>query len=589
MIWRSVVGKLWLTIILLVAFVLLILTVLLLQFFRGFQVDEARDKLTQVASKVVTIVEEHDDPELARSIAFEIADDTTGVIIAASSNEYWMSESWQMNGVALHQWLLDSKLSSVLLSGETVSETTSLQQPQQPQPMDVMIIGMPAPVTPSGDGAVFVYQSLDVVQRTTEETTRLVLLSAGVAIFLTTIFAFFLSTRITAPLRKMREAAFEMARGEFDTKIPILTHDEIGELALAFNRMGRELQFHVNALNQEKEQLSSILSSMVDGVITLNRDGEVLLTNPPAKRFINTWRYENKAEELPPLLSELFADAVQNEDVETAEITIQGRIWVIIMAPLYDGSYVRGAVAVLRDMTDERKLDKLRTDFIANVSHELRTPISLLQGYSEAIVDDVAVSEQDKREVGKIIYEESLRMGRLVNELLDLARVEAGHVELNKNDVSLRTYFDRMIQKFNTLAQERDVQLKTDLHLTVDHFPLDEDRLEQVLTNLLDNAIRHTEAQGEVVLHAQATPKRLMIEVRDTGVGIPEEDLPFVFERFYKADKARTRGMSGTGLGLAISKNLVEAHQGTITVHSKQHEGTTFTVTFPHPMIDERY
>ncbi len=233
------------------------------------------------------------------------------------------------------------------------------------------------------EGAVYLYQSLDVIKDTTKQTTKLIVLAMGIAIILTTIFAFFLSTRITSPLRKMREAAFEVAKGKFDTKVPILTKDEIGELATGFNQMGRQLKFHINALNQEKEQLSSILSSMADGVITFNRDGTILITNPPADRFLQQWYYEhgsNEGEAIPTIVKELLQSVVVTAMEQTDEIRLQGRSYVVIVSPLYNNNTIRGAVAVVRDMTEERRLDKLRKDFIANVSHELRTPISMLQG-----------------------------------------------------------------------------------------------------------------------------------------------------------------------------------------------------------------
>lgn len=385
----------------------------------------------------------------------------------------------------------------------------------------------------------------------------------------------------------MRQAAFEVARGKFDTKVPILTHDEIGELAMAFNQMGRRLQFNINALNQEKEQLASILSSMADGVITFNRDGEILITNPPAERFLQAWYFEqgNGSETiapLPPQVKELFVRVVREEKEQSIELTIQGRTWVILMTPLYGKTTVRGAVAVLRDMTEERRLDKLRKDFIANVSHELRTPIAMLQGYSEAIIDDIAATDEEKKEMAKVIYDESLRMGRLVNDLLDLARMEAGHITLNYENVQLVPYIGRIIRKFQGLAREKHIDLSAEFKDGDIDITIDPDRIEQVLTNLIDNAIRHTDRNGMVKIIVERSGDGVTIHVRDSGSGIPEEDLPFVFERFYKADKARTRGRSGTGLGLAIAKNIVEAHKGMISVHSKLHEGTTFTFYLPN-------
>src|SRR5690625_432726 len=367
--------------------------------------------------------------------------------------------------------------------------------------LEVIIVGMP---TKSDDEAVFVYQSLDVIDETKAETTRIIFIAAGIAIVLTTFFAFFLSTRITAPLIKMREAALDLTRGEFNTKVPILTHDEIGELATAFNKMGKQLNFHINALRQEKEQLSSIVASMADGVMTLNRKGEMIITNPPAEQFLDDWYFEhnlpmtNSERALPEPLHNILQRIINGEEEVLQEISLQGRNWVMIMTPLYDQSYVRGAVAVIRDMTEERRLDKLRKDFIANVTHELRTPISFLQGYSEAIVDDIAESKEEKNELAQIINEESLRMSRLVNDLLDLGRMEAGHEQLRKETVHLESFINRIIKKFNGVAEDNHIGLKLTMETDSNIATFDSDAIEQVFTNLIDNAFRHTEESGFV-------------------------------------------------------------------------------------------
>jgi two-component system sensor histidine kinase ResE len=237
-------------------------------------------------------------------------------------------------------------------------------------------------------------------------------------------------------------------------------------------------------------------------------------------------------------------------------------------------------------MTEERRLDKLRKDFIANVSHELRTPISMLQGYSEAIVDDIASTDDEKKEIAQVIHDESLRMGRLVNDLLDLARMEAGHISLNLEEISVTNFIDKINRKFQGLAKEKMISLKANIDLDETIYVLDPDKIEQVLTNLIDNAIRHTSENGTVSIVVANNENGISLKVQDSGSGIPEEDLPFVFERFYKADKARTRGRAGTGLGLAIAKNIVEAHQGKIQVHSKIGEGTTFSIFLPRNKLD---
>ncbi len=587
--WKSVVGKLWFTILLLVSFVLFILTFFLLEFIENYHVDEAEADLTKLASKVAVIMENHKDQETARSITWELADELTSITVIKNENEYWYyspRENQKVASITLKDIKNDSDLNEALQKHQKVQKRTVISD----QKNDQLIVGVPYGKG-EDEGMVFLSQSLLAVKDTTQHTTRYILFAAAIAIVLTTIFAFFLSSRITYPLRKMRQGAQDLAKGKFDTKIPILTQDEIGELAIAFNQMGRQLKFHITALNQEKEHLSNILSSMADGVITINIDGTILVTNPPAERFLQAWYYEQnmnvkEGHELPPEARELFQNTVGTEKEQMIEMTLQGRTWVLLMSPLYNQSHVRGAVAVLRDMTEERRLDKLRKDFIANVSHELRTPISMLQGYSEAIVDDIASSEEEKKEIAQVIYDESLRMGRLVNDLLDLARMEAGHISLNVEQVELREFFERVFRKFYGVAGDKEITLSHNLDLHEAKFVFDPDKMEQVLTNLIDNAIRHTNAGGTVHVDVQSAQSGLKIAVKDSGSGIPEEDLPFIFERFYKADKARTRGKGGTGLGLAIVKNIVDAHNGSITVHSMLNEGTSFTFYIPRNKQD---
>ncbi|WP_409970584.1 ATP-binding protein [Bacillus sp. Bva_UNVM-123] len=588
MFWRSVVGKLSVTILLLVSFVLFILTILLLEFFENYHVKELEKGLTNSGQKIARIFNEH-EREIGLEISWELVDDVTNVVIINGPDEiYYSPNQNHAFQLPLSFILEDGDLKKVFTENKTVQKISSVSSNIQLKNNEskILIIGVPLEETSSKDGAVYIYQSLEVIQETTRTTTKFIFLAAGVAIILTTFFAFFLSTRITAPLRKMREAAFEVARGKFDTKIPLTSQDEIGELALAFNQMGKQLKFNINALSQEKEQLASILSGMADGVITFSKDGTILITNPPAEQFLQNWYYEQDEENknpsaVPTKVMELFEKAVNTEKEQVGEISIQGRFWVMIVSPLYNNTHIRGAVAVIRDMTEERKLDKLRQDFIANVSHELRTPIAMMQGYSEAIVDDIAGTDEEKKEMASVIYDESLRMGRLVNELLDLARMEAGHIQLTKDDIDVNPFLQKVVRKFQGLAKEKDIQLNLQLNDQMMLLKFDPDGIEQVLTNLIDNAIRHTPNTGKVTVSEYSDERGLYIDVIDSGSGIPEEDLPFVFERFYKADKARTRGRSGTGLGLAIAKNIINAHKGRITVQSKISHGTTFSIFIP--------
>src|SRR5690625_2098042 len=438
MFWRSVVGKLAITILLLVSFVLFILTILLLEFFESFHIQEAEKGLMRTATIVSSMIEEEDHHDTIMDTIERVKDPSSRVFIIFEDGKIITSETsnTELSDLSDHWFRNEKEVLEVLTDNKPLNKQIKLPNDET----EVMIDGTPVDHV---NKAIFVYQSLDVIDQTRAYMIRSIFLAAVIEIILTIIYAFFLTTRITAPLIKMREAAFDLTRGEFNTKVPIVSHDEIGELGIAFNKMGSQLKFHINALRQEKEQLSGIVSSMADGVITLNRNGDMILTNPPADKFIEDWFFvnninlEDQAEQkLPNELHDILQKVIQGEKEVLQEISLQGRNLVMIMTPLHDQSYVRGAVAVMRDMTEERRLDKLRKDFISNVSHELRTPISLLQGYSEAIVDDIAESKEDKNELAQIINEESLRMGRLVNELLDLERMDTGNTPFHHDRVN---------------------------------------------------------------------------------------------------------------------------------------------------------
>ena len=588
MLWRSVVGKLWGTILLLVCFVLFVLTVLLVEFFENFQIETVENDLTKVAKQIVSVTNDHSNTIDVLQISSELIGDETKMLVLHDEEIVFSSLS-DVNNRITPQFLKEDKdLLKVFTDEKIVKKEMMLPaSSKDEEKVSAIVVGIPLELNGERD-EVFLVQSLESMEEAIQSTTRFILLAAGVAIILTTIFAFFLSTRINAPLRKMREAALAVARGKFDTKIPVLTQDEIGELAIAFSQMAKQLKYNMTALSEEKEHLASILSSMADGVITFSKDGTILEVNPPAERFLQGVYFEKGfspegSKNVPQVLMNLFDESERQGKEQIGEITLQGHHWGLIVSPLYSNDdTIRGAVAVIRDITNERRMDKLRTDFIANVSHELRTPISMLQGYSEALVDDIAGNEEDKKEMSRIIYDESLRMGRLVNDLLDLARLESGNMRLTYEQVELMSYLTRITSKFQVIAKEKDIKLSVDLEDTKIEWDFDPDRIEQVLTNLIDNAIRHTSKGGSVEVGQRKSDRGgLIIYVKDTGSGIPEEDLPFVFERFYKADKARTRGRSGTGLGLSIAKNIIDAHEGYMSVNSRLNEGTMFSFVLP--------
>lgn len=583
----SIVGKLWVTILLLVSFVLFIFTVFMLEFLESYHNEQSEISLRQTAAAIASIVDEDELDDKQFAIISELLTETTNVLIAKNPNEVLYSMQEGLNKEEIQKNIISNEdLREVYASNEPIVKELLLPSNiEENKKMKYIVLGFPLKSKEALHGAVFIYKNPDALNQTSNETTKIVFLAAAIAFILTTIFAFFLSSKITLPLRNMREHAFELAKGRFDSKIEIKQNDEIGQLAVAFNQMGRQLKHHLEVINQEKEQLSSILTSMTDSVITFNRDSTILVSNPPAERLLQKWFVEKGLKSSKPIPEELYQmldHVLSFEDQLDEELQMGKSYYSITISPLYSGDSIRGAVAVIRDKTEETKLEKLKSDFIANVSHELRTPIAMLQGYSEAIIDGVVTTEEERNDMIRIIYDESQRMSRLVTDLLDLARMESGHMSLYKDDVPLVSVIERMTHKFDQTAKENHIRLHFETDFSEEALiPIDEDRIEQVLTNLIDNAIRHTPAEGSVTVSITNEQKFAKVQVSDTGRGIHQDDLPYVFERFYKADKARTRSKGGTGLGLAITKNIVEAHNGTISVDSVEQQGTKFTFYLP--------
>lgn len=445
---------------------------------------------------------------------------------------------------------------------------------------------------------IFLLRYIDVTFNNSQYQVKVLFIITGIVGFsLTTFFAFFLSFKITQPLLQLKKAADLIAQGEYRTRVPIRSTDEIGELAGTFNHMAGEVDKLIRDLQHEKDHLSSVLRSMADAVVTFDASGSVILTNPQGDAIMERWsglEWERDATSaakpygaVPGPLYEQFRSVLRQGRDQHGKVHVLNEVWSVAMAPLKSKESIRGAVAVLRNVTEESRLEKLRRDFVANVSHEIRTPLSMLQGYSEALMDDIAASPEERNELVQVIHDESLRMGRLVKDLLDLARMEAGHLEMKHERVDVPALVKRVHRKFAVYAKERGIRFRYGLPpAPIVLEDADEDRLEQVLTNLLDNALRHTSEGAEIAVEAELVPIKgkpfVKLTVLDEGQGIPAEDIPYIFERFYKADKARTRGVSsGTGLGLAIVKNIVESHRGSIEAASVLGKGTTFTLLLP--------
>jgi two-component system phosphate regulon sensor histidine kinase PhoR len=409
-----------------------------------------------------------------------------------------------------------------------------------------------------------------------------------VTILIALLFSYILSNLTSKPLRDMAAAAARIGQGGSKSKIPVVSKDEIGKLAGVLNDMSERIEDQVQHLSAEKQRLDTILRSMGEGVMVTAPDGVITLVNPAFRNLFSiTGNVEGKKlVEISrhPDLQEAFSDLGKPDVNELVrEIFIQPNDmtlfthWVSLDV---DGDR-QGIVAVFHDISDLKKAENMRRDFVANVSHELRTPVTIIKGYAETLLDGALKSDPVRAvRFVEIISSHADRLANLVNDILTLSSLESKEalLELNPIDVS------GTIAKACTLLQERAVQKNiTIINETTDgalpRVMADQGRLEQVVVNLLENAIKYTPNGGSIRLFSEDSSEFVKVSVADTGIGIPFKDLPRIFERFYRVDEARTREQGGTGLGLAIVKHIVLLHGGTVSVTSEPGKGSIFSFT----------
>lgn len=584
---KSIVSRLWLSVVLVVVALLVVLGLLLSQLFDNFYFNlQAQNLIKQGENLGKLVLSSPSDAELLRDLALVEDFLNANVVIMDKSG---LIQSVSPGMMRMHRWggqgwqRLTPPQAAAVLAGRTV-----VMRGYQPGVnATVLTVAVPVKVGDEVVGAVYLYAPLAPITRTIAEVRRLILYGVLVTLVVATILAFFLSRRISRPLIHMERAAQAMAAGDFSPRVNVGTDDEVGRLGQALNHLAEELARTLDALGAERDQLANILGSMTDGVITFDAGGAVLIFNPPAASYLAPLTELAAGKRLGldirlPELEEAFRQVVETGTVQGAEVTVGSKVLACRLAPLTDPrGTVRGVVSVLLDMTRERRLEEMRREFVANVSHELRTPLTYLQGYTEAILDGLAADPDEEKKYLKIILDETLRLRRLVSDLLDLSRIEAGQLALEKGEVNLAELCSEVAEKVWPLAEEKEIRLELDVPAQLPPAWGNADRLQQVLINLLDNALRHTGAGGKVAVTAKVQGEELAVSVHDTGPGIPPEELPYIFERFYKVEKARTRTTAGTGIGLAIVKGLVEAHGGRVWVESTPGKGSVFTFTVP--------
>lgn len=412
----------------------------------------------------------------------------------------------------------------------------------------------------------------------------------GLAFGCSVVLAWIMYNRLISPLVEMAAVAQDMARGNLDQEIKIYAQDEIGDLARSINYMARQLKNNIDDITAEKNRIQAILSSMADGVIALDSWGQVILVNPAVEEIFGITLSASKGKNILRIIRNYELEKLLNQALETGKsmqkqiqiLTPEPRIFRVHLTPMRNnGSDRGGVVALLRDITERKRLEEMRSEFVANVSHELRTPLTSIRGFAETLLDGALEDPKVARQFTEIINNESERLSRLIEELLNLSKIEDRRYIPKRQPVDVLELVDNVVTILKPRAEEKNLNIKVNLP---DRLPLahgDPDMLTQVLIDLIDNAVSYTLPGGEININASVLQGEIKVDIQDSGIGIPPESLSRVFERFYRVDKARSREQGGTGLGLSIVKHIIDAHNGSVQVESKVGKGSTFSFIIP--------
>ena len=431
---------------------------------------------------------------------------------------------------------------------------------------------------------VYVLDNKATVNALTDNVLSIVrqALIMGLAICL--VLSFLLAQILITPLQALSKGTRRVAAGDFSEKLPVTSRDEIGELTRNFNYMSQVLRDTLSEAENERNKLSTLFLHMTDGVVAFDAEGRLIHWNPAASQMLGrnldaACRFEelfSREAELP------FVLALQSPEFVEAEKTVGERSLELFMAPFSSEGTPSGVIVVIHDVTEQHKSEQTRREFVANVSHELRTPLTNVKSYAETIdsAGGDLPPELQKQFLGVIISEAD-RMTRIVQDLLTLSKFDYGKMEMNISRFPFAQALQDVYEAEAIDARNHGHTMTLDAPTSLPEVNGDRERIEQVLMNVVSNAIKYTPDGGRIAITAGTDGAHVWAKVADNGIGIPEKDLPRLFERFYRVDKARSRESGGTGLGLSIAREILEQHKGDIRIESVSGQGTTVTVTLP--------
>jgi len=454
--------------------------------------------------------------------------------------------------------------------------------------IDMLYLAVPLKDNAAFTGVLRLALPLTSVQKVLFSARKTIIIGLFLALGLAFVLALVLARGLIGPINRIINVSSRFAQGDFSRRIFYSSPDEIGRLAVTLNKMAQVIEEKIREIRTKDQHLDAIFNSMVEGVVVTDNSSRIISINHAIEELFNINKVDAQGKFFlegirNTDISEVINGAIKSAKLISKEIMLimpEQRIIQVNVSPMFEKDKVTGAVAVIHDISEIRRLETMRRDFVANVSHELKTPLTSIKGFVETLLDGAMDDKKNSQSFLKIIQEHAERLNNLVNDLLDLSYIESKEAALELSRFDLSGLAKEVILAFSSRLNKHKIEARNNIP-TSTFINADRNKLEQVLTNLVDNAIKFNKEGGDIRILSEDLEKNIKVIVEDSGSGIPAKDIPRIFERFYRADKARSRELGGTGLGLSIVKHIIELHSGVVGVESTEGLGSKFWFTIP--------
>ncbi|WP_283613863.1 cell wall metabolism sensor histidine kinase WalK [Ligilactobacillus aviarius] len=498
----------------------------------------------------------------------------------------------------------DSDIKQVLYNGRTYSKMTYDRSDNKRYYISITPLFSSTGNTNAVVGAVYIRASLESVYDSLNNVTAIFATAALIATVIGLLLAIILSSAITRPIDEMKKQTARIAKGDYSGQVHVYGKDELGQLAEAVNNLSVRVEESQEQSESERRRLDSVLTHMSDGVIATNRRGKVNIINQAACDYLDVNEEDTLGKSILDVLDiredYTLHDLLENQEEITLDMSADDHDQILhayFSLIQRESGFISGIVCVLRDVTEQEKIDRELRQFVSNVSHELRTPLTSMRSYIEALNDGAWKDPEVAPSFLKVTQEETDRMIRMINDLLKLSRMDSGRVKLDLELVNLNELFNYVLDRFEMMLEKdnndthstksKNYTIKRDFTKKDLWVEIDTDKFIQVIDNIMNNAIKYSPNGGVITCRLLETQNHVILSISDQGLGIPKKDLNHVFDRFFRVDKARSRAQGGTGLGLAISKEVIEMHHGKIWADSVEGQGTTFYISLPYHEYDD--